>query len=91
MKGIRNVLLKTLSTVMAVAFFGVSVFSVTASAAAPVITVKNGQESANTGSQISGKTVSNLRVINLEQPRIGNALDTKATIMTDQGVFGKFL
>ena len=92
MKGIQKVLLKAISAVMTVSLMGGGIFSVTAYAAAPVITVKTGQESAqaaNTAGSVSGKTVSNLRVINLEQPKAGNALDTKATVMTDQGVFGE--
>ncbi len=87
MKGMRKILLKAMSTAMSVAVLSGSMFSVAASAAAPVIIVKTGAESANSGDSVSTKTVSNLRVINLEQPRVGNALDTKATIMTDQEVF----
>ncbi|WP_051688500.1 hypothetical protein [Butyrivibrio sp. AE2032] len=84
MQGTRKLLAKAISTVMAVAFLSVSIFSISASAAAPVITVKTGQGSAGAA---SGKAVTNLRVINLEQPGSSGALDTKATIMTDQGIF----
>ncbi len=80
MKGTRKLLLKAISTVMAAAFLSVSILSTSASAAAPVVTVKTGQGNG-------AKTVSNLRVINLEQPKAGVALDTVADIMTDEGFF----
>ncbi len=56
MKGIQKVLLKAISAVMTVSLMSGGIFSVTAYAAAPVITVKTGQESAqaaNTAGSVS--------------------------------------
>ena len=85
MKGIQRILIKLISVATTAAFLSVSVFS-SSVYAAPVITVKTTQGSTDNGAA-SGNTVSNIRLINLDQPGTSDALDTTATIMTDQGLF----
>ncbi|WP_034446334.1 hypothetical protein [Butyrivibrio sp. AE2032] len=89
----RSFIAKKLSVAVALALVVSNLFAVSVSAAAPVITVKNretGTSVASTDSTATTagkKSVSGLRIVNLEQPRYGDVLDRVATVMTNEGFF----
>jgi len=82
------------SVLAATVMLSVNIHSVTAMAAAPVLTVKTSAPDESIKYQDAlpdavgdSKTVSNLRIINLEMPKYGEVFDTKATVMTDEDIF----
>ena len=95
MKMKRNLLLKGVGLLSTAAILSGNIFSATAYAAAPVLTVNTTAENAATAveeaakavSSNAVKAVSNLRIINLETPRYGKEFDKKALVMTDEGIF----
>ena len=76
-------------------FLFTNIYSISVKAAEPVITFQNKTEEAESADEVLrnvnqriGKTkVSNLRLINLEQPKAGDKLDTRATVLADGGLF----
>ncbi len=94
----KSSVLRKFSITLAAVLATTSLFTVPVKAAAPVITVKTtGATAASVASASSAmvrtmlpselKSVSGLRIINLEQPKIGELFDQRATVMTDQGYF----
>lgn len=86
----RTLLTKIASFVLAILVVSMYTYS-TAYAAAPVIVVEMGDEVSNASENgvenAATKTVSNLRIINLEEPqRYGSFFDNKAIVMTDEGI-----
>ncbi len=89
----RSFIAKKLSIAVALTLVISNLFAVSVSAAAPVITVRNRETgtsvaSTDTATTTAGKkSVSGLRIVNLEQPRYGDVLDRVATVMTNEGYF----
>ena len=86
----RTLLTKIASFVLAILVVSMYIHSI-AYAAAPVIVVEMGDEVSNASENgvenAATKTVSNLRIINLEEPqRYGSFFDNKAIVMTDEGI-----
>ncbi|MBP3197443.1 MAG: hypothetical protein J6N21_10620, partial [Butyrivibrio sp.] len=94
MKSKWNAFFSGVSVLAATVMLSVNIHSVTVMAAAPVLTVKTSAPDESIKYQDAlpdavgdSKTVSNLRIINLEMPKYGEVFDTKATVMTDEDIF----
>ncbi len=91
----KRLISRALGLFLAGAFLFSNVYSVSVKAAEPVITFQNKTEEAassedtlrNVNQRIGKTKVSNLRLINLEQPKAGEKLDTRATVLADKGLF----
>ena len=88
-KSFKCALIRKLQLAMAVFIVFTGLHSVTANAAAPILTVKTSNQGAALPADASNskKPISNLRIINLEQPSPGSGFDVRATVMTDEGIF----
>lgn len=85
-KRYSSAIIRRLSLTLALMLVLANINVVSARAATPTITIKT-EDTANAGLASQDKTVvSNLRIINLEQPGYGGLFDTTATVMSDEGI-----
>ena len=83
MKVKRNGWLSKISILLCVCFISLNVHTYTAIAADSAIKILGNNTEVNT----EGKTVvTGLQIINLEYPKVGQMLDSEATIMTSQKI-----
>ena len=90
----KNRFSRCLSVFLVVSFLLINTYSVSVKAAGPVISFQNDTEQtlvADSLQSVSGLTgkirVSNLRLANLEEPKAGSVLDSRATVICDGGLF----